>query len=298
MSAWLPLPVGQRSLAGAAQRLVDAIVATSGSGTAARWRLNALLRARRLLLTAADPIVRYRLHNMPLALPLSHALPLFRRSYPSYSENLGSVARVVAVRYPELCVIDVGANVGDSVAILRAACDAPILCVEGDGEYCRLLRANTAPLNDVEIVEALLGASSDGNAVDLTREHGTARLAAVDGSSAGGLQTLDQLLVHHTRFAQAKLLKIDTDGWDYDILCGATTLLARAQPVLFIEYDPNLCGHAPQRGFEVFALLAERGYSRAVVFDNLGGYWLTVDLQNREQLEDLHRRALADAPPA
>jgi hypothetical protein len=36
-------------------------------------------------------------------------------------------------KYPNLTMIDVGANVGDSIAIVRV--DVPILCVEGEDHF-------------------------------------------------------------------------------------------------------------------------------------------------------------------
>ena len=48
--------------------------------------------------------------------------------------------------------IDIGANVGDSVVIVRDVSDAPILCIDADPRFHRYLKINTANLSDVTVL--------------------------------------------------------------------------------------------------------------------------------------------------
>ena len=50
----------------------------------------------------------------------------------SITPELGRIASSVYAKYPEMVSVDVGANIGDTAAIIRSACPAPIVCVEGD----------------------------------------------------------------------------------------------------------------------------------------------------------------------
>src|SRR5271166_5414436 len=124
------------------QWLLDTLVATGKDGVASRARYRVLCTIRQARLRFSDPLVRYRLGEMTLLLPLSHELPLYRRDLPQYSMNLGRIVAAVQAKYGNLTMIDVGANVGDSVAVVRAHADAVILCVEGEDQFFELLEVN------------------------------------------------------------------------------------------------------------------------------------------------------------
>src|SRR5216684_3183193 len=54
-----------------------------------------LLHLRQLAIGVGfDPLVRYNLDGLELRLPLSHNLPLYRRSFPLYSSNVGRIPAV------------------------------------------------------------------------------------------------------------------------------------------------------------------------------------------------------------
>src|SRR6266545_3066092 len=63
-----------------------------------------------------DPVITYEIGAGRLSIPLSHDLPLHRAAYPQYSSNLARIAASVAAFSDDFVVIDVGANVGDSLA--------------------------------------------------------------------------------------------------------------------------------------------------------------------------------------
>src|SRR5450755_4665515 len=84
------------------------------AGGVRRRALSALRRGR---LLAGDPTVLAVVDRRELAMPLSHDLPIHRASHPDYSRNLGRVAAALHEVRPGASVVDIGANVGDSVAI-------------------------------------------------------------------------------------------------------------------------------------------------------------------------------------
>jgi FkbM family methyltransferase len=158
-------------------------------------------------------------------------------------------------------VVDIGANVGDTAAVIRAASDVPILCIEGDDRYFAILRRNAARLDPpVELEHAYVDAPP---LAAVERGRGTARL--VPGDEPVRTRTLAEILADHPRFAEPALVKIDADGGDVPILLAELDLLARLRPALFFEYDPHL-GASPV----VFERLAEIGYTAADVYENTG----------------------------
>ncbi len=94
----------------------------------------ALSAVRKTRLVVGDPAVSVMIGDRELLMPLSHDLPIHRACHPDYSLNLGRVvAALEEVRDAGAPIVDIGANIGDSVAIIRDAVpDAPILCIEGD----------------------------------------------------------------------------------------------------------------------------------------------------------------------
>jgi FkbM family methyltransferase len=249
-----------------AERALRGILEGSPATLAGRARLKAAIETRRLILRRADPLVRYRLGAVELELPLSHELPLYRNDHPGYGEALGRIAAELGGP-----VVDVGANVGDTAAIVRAHTDVPLLCVEGDDRFFAILRRNAARLDPPpELEHAYVDAPAHAT---VERARGTARL--VPGDRPVRSRTLGEILDDHPRFAAPALVKLDTDGLDVPIVLAELDLLARLRPALFFEYDPHL-GADPV----VFERLAAIGYRDAHVYENTG------ELARRTTLDD------------
>lgn len=260
-----------------AQRALDGILRGSPETPVGRARLKAAIEARKLLIRLGDPAVRFRLGGVDLLLPLSHELPFYRTDHPLYGEAVGRIAARLGGP-----VVDIGANVGDTAAIVRAHSGVPVLCVEGDDDFFRLLERNAGQLGDVELERAFVrGSKPRSPSARVERGRGTARL--VDGN---GLTTpLATILEAHPRFAAPALIKLDTDGMDVPIIMANVDLLEQLKPALFFEYDPHL-GADP----DVFATLCYKGYDRALVFENTGEYRETLDLADTGRAHELHRR--------
>jgi FkbM family methyltransferase len=248
------------------------------------WRL-----AHRVVTRIADPVVRYRLGATELSLPLSHALPLQLKNAPQYGGNLGRLARVVQAKYPGSSILDVGANVGDSAAIIRAhEVDAPILAIEGDGRFFPLLAENARTLGEVSAFQALVGAETANLAGRLEHGPGNTRLVLgqVDGTEVR-LKSLADILDERPRFRDFKLIKLDTEGLDVPIVLGSRALLAATGPVVFLEYSPSLFAEGRSSHGSVAERLMDIGYRHALVWDNTGDFLMGFDLEQRSILEDL-----------
>jgi FkbM family methyltransferase len=237
------------------EALVRAILRTSPRTAAGRARLKALIAARRALVRAGDPLLRWPVGNAGLLLPLSHELPFYRHDHPEYDRAIGRIA--AAAEGP---IVDIGANVGDTAAEMRAHTDAPILCVEGDDRFFTILSRNAPQLEPVELEHAFVEAPAEGR---VEHVRGTARVAAGGGELR--VKPLAQILDEHPCFRQPALVKIDTDGYDVPIVLANLDWLARTKPILFFEYDPHL-GATP----EVFERLRDAGYRTMDVYENTG----------------------------
>lgn len=253
--------------------------------------VNVILRfIRKTAITLLDdPLVVYELDGSNLVLPFSHDLPIARSNHPLYSTNIGRISAALKKKYGSLRMVDVGANVGDTVAIVRNLSKFPILCIDGNERFFSILESNAKQWEDVELERSFVGKDTAEIAGRIDTRAGTAHITS-DVSTTETIKTrrLSDILNSHPNFRQAKLIKIDTDGFDTLIIRSEKNLLERLKPVIFFEYDPFLFSKAHDDGFEVFEILREIGYVAALFFENTGEYLIEIELQNARQLLDLH----------
>lgn len=273
-----------------AQILFNSILNTTRVG-GGRIRYKVLLLFKSILIRLfGDSMVVYNLDGLEIQIPLSHELPFIRKTYPYYSTNVGRIACALRIKYPELTLIDIGANIGDTVAILRQHDHYPILCIDGDKYFFSILKNNAKNWTDVEIVNSFVGDAPSSFSGRIEIKGGTGHL--VEDHSSGEqveIRRLSDILNEHPRFAHSKMIKIDTDGFDCRILKGELSLLSVIKPVLFFEYDPYFFGKIGDDGFQIFQALRDIGYKTAMIFENTGEYLISVELYNNLLLEDIHQ---------
>ena len=253
----------------------------------ARW---GLVRARRALIRISDPLVTYRIGKTSIRLPLSHDLPYFQRDFPFYSRNLGRIAALALRARPDLAAVDVGANVGDSIAIIRTEAHIPVLAIEGNRRFFALLEQNAAILgSDLYLRCAMVGTAPEQRRGGFQERGGSAHY--VEGAAASSdvsFDTLSRLIEGTPELNGRKLLiKIDTDGLDCAILKAEQQLLARRAPIVFFEYDPNHFQRYGDDGFAVFAALRRAGYVSLLVYENTGELHGALDLDEETKLQEL-----------
>src|SRR5258706_13186966 len=161
----------------------------------------------------------HRMGRFRRLLPADHPLDEYQRTWLRYDTALGYLAQTVFRKYADSCAIDIGANVGDSAALIRSHADVAVLCIEGNPEFSECLAHNASAIGRVELETCFVG--DDGTVVDLERMHngaGTASVVEAVGSYAprsSEMKSLRTILRLHPEFSRAKLLKSDTDGSDF-----------------------------------------------------------------------------------
>jgi FkbM family methyltransferase len=233
-----------------------------------------------------DPLVDFQYGAFIFKVPFSHNLPFILKTYPQYSSNLGRIAKYIQAKYTDLTLIDVGANIGDSVFVLRGESEFPILCIEGDDYYFEILQSNVAQFPTVFLEKAYLGQENQETNKEILRQNGTAHL--VVSTKSVPIMTLPNLLKKHPNFSLSKILKIDTDGFDGFIIRGATDFLNLAKPVIFFEYDPYFMSQQNDDGLSIFKSLRESGYQALIIYDNFGDYMLSLRLDQVRLLDEIH----------
>jgi FkbM family methyltransferase len=239
------------------------------------WPINALafrglLRAFRSRGKATGAHTLIQFGKVEITAPLEHPAVYWRYRPKGFNRNfLLAVQRTLEVR--KGLIIDVGANIGDGVALLRAAgVDAPVLAIEGADVWFDLLKSNTAGMADVEIENVFLGSGEGNHDLSLDVHDGTSKL--IVGGSGIELTSLDVLMDRHKQHPVA-MVKTDTDGFDAKVLFGARKLLAAQRPVVFAEVDEGLLREQGNSAQELLEFLTQCGYSHLTAWNN-GGNWL------------------------
>ena len=214
----------------------------------------------------------------------------YKNAFHLYDSALGKIASVLYSKYPELHAIDVGANVGDTAALIRESAEIPVLCIEGDPALHPLLAENVARLGPgVEIEKSFVG--REGATVNLTSAQDLGSNAclveAVDSQGSVKLRSLRTILADHPDFAASKLLKTDTEGFDFDILTQSLEFIQQTKPVVFFEYDPHFRPDEPHAGLATIDALVRAGYSDFIYYDNFGNCLLHADASNSRVFGDL-----------
>ncbi len=177
------------------------------------------------------------------------------------------------------CVVDIGGNVGASLLqMLAARPTARAIAIEPSVRYLPYLRhnLNSAGFHHTEIVPLALG-RCPGTA---WLHNNTTTASVVNRRYCGfeflgrqlvKIRTLDHVMQHRGR---ASLIKVDTDGYDMEVLRGAETVLRIGSPIVYFELEPRLLQHAP--GVDL-AWLQRLGYRRLVCLDATGRYVGTTE---------------------
>ncbi len=209
-------------------------------------------------------------------------LDQYQARWHRYDIALGEIVRLMRQKYPDFSAIDIGANIGDTAALINKYAPVPVLCIEGNPGFLKALKFNAARIGGhIEIEAAFIG--KDGDFVQpgqVDEQRGTATLTGppLTGAAESSIpmKSLETILDAHPAFADSRLLKIDTDGLDFEILTGSISPLRTIKPVLYFEYDTKFRPGAESEALQAIAGLFEAGYTRYLVYDNYGNYLVTV----------------------
>jgi FkbM family methyltransferase len=259
-----------------AQAIINALSLRPQQHLLRKLHYSLLYCARQTVLQFHDPLIHYPVGDRRLFFPLSSNFPFTCRRHPYYATNVARIAYHVHQHYPDLRFIDVGAYVGDTVAVIRQQAAFPILAIEGNDAIYRILEKNMMAMRQVDLVRALIGNPS------------RSEIEASQNTPASQTHmSLMQILDQFPQYRPAKMLKIDTDGYDGHVLRGAGEFLSTAHPIIFFEYDPDLLVRYGDHGLSVLRLLREMGYQTALFYEHTGEYILSATLDNTSLLEDL-----------
>jgi len=153
-------------------------------------------------------------------------------------------------------VVDVGANIGYYTLLLAQKC-RKVYAIEPEKNNFEILAKNVAENNLDNVVLLNVAAGSRSETRRLVRDEdnfGNHRLSSGKGNIVEVVK-LDEILKDEQKI---DLIKIDTQGWEPEVIMGAIKIIARDSPTLFLEYWPEGIKEAGLDGERMWKQLRKR----------------------------------------
>jgi len=234
-----------------------------------------------------DPACEFEIHGKRLRMPLSHKLPIYLNDCPLYDRlprRLGAYARR---KCGPLKCIDVGANIGDTIAALRQSESDAFLAIEPNPHFRRYLESNWGSDGNVTILPLICSRDDGTGPVEIREVNGTASIVSREGSCEIERKPLDRIVAEHPLFARPDIVKVDTDGHDFEVISGARNVLSESKPILLFECASFSNGNYLRECLQVLALLNECGYGHFILYDNVGNMFGCYSLSDLGPFKNL-----------
>jgi FkbM family methyltransferase len=217
-----------------------------------------------------------------LRVPNGHKIGIVGVSQPYRNLAVGIIAKYAGEKYRDRCMVDVGANVGDTGAMMASYCSNPLVLVDPSDTYFGYLRCNASLFtNPVTLVKGIVAGEGSVRGT-LVHEGGTARIRQGGANNVG----FEQFKLSELGDGNACFVKIDTDGFDYEIIQSSGDFLERVHPVVY--WEGEVSSHEELATADATAkFLQDRGYTRFAIWDDPGFFLLSTD--DVSVLGQLHR---------
>ena len=164
---------------------------------------------------------------------------------------------------------DVGGNIGffSLIAARLVGPTGKVVAVEPVPRNAEIIRRNAARngFANVTVLEKALGAAPGTAALQVTRHPGGATLSTTEippdaiGTLSVTVATLDDLILRGNLGAP-RLVKIDVEGTEIEVMKGMTRTLAEVRPAVLFEVDGPDAQSVDAKFSAIQAFLESRGY--------------------------------------
>ena len=207
-----------------------------------------------------------------IILPPDHPLPMWNSLYKEYDKFLPKI--IENIKHNE-SIIDIGANVGDTLfRLVNTNRKANYYSIEGDEYFFKYLKKNKELLEEniqhkVTLINELVVKNLVGNLTETfnpeSKSFNPGSRSLVESNEGTKTKTLDEIIVNY-KIENIKLIKVDVDGYDYNVLFSAMNEIKKNKPDLFFEYmNLNKVDY-----IELIEKLFKIGYSNWTVLNNYG----------------------------
>lgn len=226
--------------------------------------------ARRAVIRWGDPTCTMSVHGQKLRMPLSHQLPMYVAVHPLYDALLQRVCAYLRHRKGSVVGIDVGANIGDTILACRGTEGDRFLGIEANPRFFHFLQDNLGRQQGVRLLHILCCSKQGIVKVEIRESRGTASIHEATTGTTVPAATLDDVVERNPEFKDFNFLKIDTDGYDFEVLGSAQRSIKANQPAILFECDASLTQEFVKQFSTAQQMLIDACYSTALLYDNLG----------------------------
>lgn len=240
-------------------------------------------------------IKRYRnfkIDGFKMDMGENHSLPDNMNTFPMYDRFvpfLGILADKIKTADNHI-IIDIGANVGDTVAALIKHTDANVICVEPTKQFYDLCEKNINSFGEeyskrIKLIQAYV-AQQESEAYRSSITEGTAVKIKISNSSAAEAptKTIPQIVRDiGANMHNISLIKVDTDGYDASCILSLGDSLKGVSPLLYWENQINN-GEQCDKFIEMVGVLNDMSYECFFVFDNFGNFQCMTDSQGMKDI--------------
>lgn len=227
----------------------------------------------------------YLINGLTIQLEHGHLLPLYQKQFPHYDKFLTILAKYLP---QNSTVIDIGANVGDTLAGIIGTNDKiKYVCIECSQKFYKDLQKNVELIKkskrnlDIITIREFVGKKIDN--VSLVEESRGTSKVLIGGGHIKSKELFNILEDKKINTENVSLIKSDVDGNDWDVIESAQSYLIN-KPYLYFECDYKKY-YEYKKFNELFFKLKSLDYSFFSFFDNFGQYICT--LSNLDQINEL-----------
>lgn len=238
-----------------------------------------------LLKLLGDPDIEVDIRGKKLIAPASHKLPSYVAEFPFYDELVSRLGNYLREKSGYLTMIDVGANIGDTIVASNNSDSDMFLAVEANPKFISYLKRNCENMKNLHVVEAFLTSRiSDKEKFSVLESRGTARISP-GGNKEISVRTLDSIIFENPEYREFNFLKIDTDGHDFRVIDGGKNCISHLMPSILFESDVFDSENYLIDLQKSLSFFGEIGYSLAMVYDNFGNLFGAYSLDDLGSLK-------------
>jgi len=227
-----------------------------------------------------------QISNYILKIPSKHLLLKIIKEQPIRDLFIGELAYIATNKYPNREIIDIGANIGDTAAIISSKSNATLILVEPSNYYFNFLSKNVKYFPNKTILYNCM--ILDGEKIDGLLIHwgGTAFFKESNTENKIFTKKISEISENPI------LIKIDTDGHDYKIINSNLDFIKNHKPILIFEIQiENIIDFKDVTN--VLLNLVTVGYTNFSLFDDQG--FCLINTNDIEYINMLNNYILSQA---
>jgi FkbM family methyltransferase len=212
----------------------------------------------------------FNISGFEMLMPERHHLKSIMEKEPLRANLLAQASKTL-LQHVEDVYVDVGANIGDTAAVVYAnATEVPnSILIEPSDFFFSFLKKNHEVLPNSILMQNFVAHEYPIQTLIGTLHHwgGTAKF--IESNEFGFEQPIRQIDLAQLINEKVKLVKIDCDGMDFRILKSVIPRLKRNSPAFYYENEITSISQL-RDSLEVIELFEQEGYKYVIVARNCG----------------------------